>query len=120
MYKRDRKVAFAINLDRDLRRVGRTTDRDSLRDFFALGGNEEEFQWNGLCSRMIYGSPKRGKELWGRTHTAIDFILFMLGLLLDHQQRMVEEIYQQVPAVPLRASTFVQCASINELSGRVL
>ena len=56
----------------------------------------------------------------GRTYTTIDFVLFMLGLLLDHQQRMIEEIYQQVPAVPLRASALVQCTFINELPGRVL
>ena len=33
VYKRDRKVAFPINLDWDLWRVGRTTAQNSLRDF---------------------------------------------------------------------------------------
>lgn len=82
VYKRDRKVTFAIDLDWNLRRVGCTTTRNPFHDFLALGGNEEEFQWNGLHNRMIYGSLKWEKR--GTTHTAINFVLFMLGLLLDH------------------------------------
>lgn len=46
------------------------------------------------------------KERW-KTYTAIDLVLLMLGLLLDHQQRMIKEIDQQVAGVPLRTSAFV-------------
>lgn len=70
--------------------------------------------------RFMDHQNEKQKLLQERTHAAIDLVLFMLGLLLDHEQRMIEQIYQQVPAVPLRTPTLVQRAFINELSGRVL
>ena len=68
---------------------------------------------------MICGSPKQEKKK-ERIYTAIDFVLLMLGLLLDHQQRMIKEIYQQVPAIPLRTSALIQSTFIHKLPGRIL
>lgn len=37
------------------------------------------------------------------THPTVDLVLFSLPLLLDHEERMIEQKHEQLPIIPRRS-----------------
>lgn len=50
------------------------------------------------------------------THPSVDFVLVALALLLDHEQRMIEQEHLQLSTIPLTRPSPVQRSLVNQLS----
>lgn len=71
-------------------------------------------QRNAKQSKRQTRRARGGKGTAG-TDPSVDFVLLALALLLDHEQRVVEQERLQLAAVALRAPAAVQRALVDQL-----
>lgn len=80
------------------------------------GGYDEELERDGLRRERRYISSRFGGKGESDIHLAVDLVLLVLALLLDHEDGMIEQEDLQLCALALRSSTFLERSLVDHLA----